>query len=306
MAPIDVLVIGGCGVDTIVHVDELEIPPSDYLSVPPVRDYVAHAGNGAALGFHSLGLATTFVDYIGEDPAGDLIRARYQQVDLDYSWLPAPAGTPRSVNLVDRHGRRFSFYDGRHPDTLRLPTEFCRPFLAQARHVHVSHPGLAADLLPELRRAQVTVSTDLHAWDGVDPYVHTYAFGSDAVFMSAATVREEAPAVLRRILELGRARLAVATDGADGCYVATREEPTARHFPAIAPELPVVDSNGAGDAFMTAFMDAWLRHDPIEQCVLAGSLSGAFACTSHGTHERLISRARLDELVRARVGAVTG
>ncbi|WP_055588428.1 carbohydrate kinase family protein [Peterkaempfera griseoplana] len=293
----DVLVIGGSGVDTIVRVADLEIPPSDSLGVPPIRDYVAHTGNGAALGFHALGLATKFIDFIGDDPQGDLIRARYQEVGLDFSSLPAPAGTPRSVNLVDRGGRRFSFYDGRHPADLRFPADFYRPFLARTRHVHLSGGGLCRDLLPDLYGAGVTVSTDLHAWDGSAPYAVPFAYGCDIVFMSAATVGDRAPKVLRDILDRGRAQVAVATDGADGCHVATRTSPDARHFPALAPEQPVVDSNGAGDAFMTAFTDSWLKGLPLDHCVRAGSLSGAFACTTPGTHERLITRPELDALM---------
>ncbi|NEE52157.1 carbohydrate kinase family protein, partial [Streptomyces sp. SID8455] len=51
----DVLVVGGSGIDSIVRVDELTVPDGDYLPVPPIRDYVAHTGNGVALGFHALG-----------------------------------------------------------------------------------------------------------------------------------------------------------------------------------------------------------------------------------------------------------
>ncbi len=116
MSGFEVLVLGGVGVDTIVHVPELEVPPGDGMYVPPVHDYVAHSGNGVALGFHGLGLRTKFLDFLGEDSLGDLVRARYAEAGLDFGYLPAVNGTPRSVNLVDSRGRRFSFFDGRHPE----------------------------------------------------------------------------------------------------------------------------------------------------------------------------------------------
>ena len=307
MSSYEVLVIGGSGVDTIVQVEELQVPPGDYAPVPPIRDYVAHSGNGVALGFHALGLSTRFIDYLGDDPAGRLIRARYAEVGLDFHTLPAPAGTPRSVNLVDQQGRRFSFYDGRHPDELRLPAEFYRPHVAGARHVHVSRSHFNQDVFEDLAAAGVTVSTDLHAWDGIDPGAHPYAFGADFVFMSAATVGDGAPETLRRIIGLGRARVAVATDGAAGCHVATRQDPgTVRHFPAVEPERPVVDSNGAGDAFVTAFLFGRFNGDPLAECVLAGSVAGAFACGSQGTHEELITSgglaAAVDRIRRSGAG----
>ncbi|MFG1806723.1 carbohydrate kinase family protein [Streptomyces sp. NPDC049040] len=297
----DVLVVGGTGVDTIVLVDELSVPGGDFLAVPPIRDYVAHTGNGVALGFHALGLATKFIDFLGDDVQGRMILDRYAAAGLDFSHLPAPGGTPRSVNLVDREGRRFSFYDGRHPSDLRLPSGFYLPYLERARHVHISRSSHAEAVFADARRLGRTISTDLHAWDGVDGSAHPWAFGADLVFLSAAGVGERIPAVMRQILEHGRAELVVATDGAAGCHVMERGDSAPRHFAAVAPERPVVDSNGAGDAFLTAFLHRRFSGAALEDCVLAGSVSGAYACGSPGTHEELISAAALAAAVE-RVG----
>lgn len=291
--PYDVLVIGGTGVDTIVRVDELTVPGGDFLGVPPIRDYVAHTGNGVALGFQALGLATKFLDFLGDDPQGRMILDRYAAAGLDFSHLPAPAGTPRSVNLVDREGRRFSFYDGRHPEGLRLPRDFYLPHLARARHVHISRSPHAQDVFADATAMGRTVSTDLHAWDGEDPSAHPWAYGADLVFLSAATVGPRIPALMRQIAGHGRAALVVATDGAAGCHVLVRGDDQPRHFPAVVPERPVVDSNGAGDAFLTAFLHARFAGQDLSACVLAGSVSGAYACGSPGTHEELIGAAKL-------------
>ncbi len=177
----DVLVLGGVGVDTIVRVPELAIPPvGDGISVPPVRDYVAHSGNGVALGFHGLGLRTKFLDLLGQDALGELVLARYADTGLDFSYLPAPAGTPRSVNLVDAAGRRFSFFDGRHPEGTELPAEFYLPYLARTRHVHIA--GRALGAFEHARRLGVSTSTDVHAWDGAAAYALGYAYAADLVF----------------------------------------------------------------------------------------------------------------------------
>ncbi|WP_322973576.1 carbohydrate kinase family protein [Actinacidiphila yanglinensis] len=290
----DVLVVGGCGVDTVVRVDELRIPGGDSLPVPPIRDYVAHAGNGVALNFHALGRRTKFLDFLGDDMLGRLILDRYASAGLDFDHLPAPAGTPRSVNLVDREGRRFSFFDGRHPADLLMPVSFCGPHLDRARHVYLSRSHVNRELFAEARRRDVPVSTDLHAWNGTDPSAHPWAYGADYLFMSAAAVPGRAPDVLRGIIARGRARLAVATDGAAGSYVVERARPElVRHFPVVRPELPVVDSNGAGDAYVTAFLHTLFDGGDLDQCALAGAVSGAFACGHHGTHEAQIGAAEL-------------
>ncbi|MFJ8077267.1 carbohydrate kinase family protein [Streptomyces sp. NPDC096176] len=284
----DILVVGGTGVDTVVRVDALEVPPGDSVFVPPVHDYVGHTGNGVALGCHALGLATKFIDFLGDDIQGRTVLAAYAERGLDFSHVHSPHGTPRGVNLVDTQGRRFSFYDGRHPADLRLPRAFYLPYLERARHVHLSIVGHNRDVYDDIHRLGITSSTDLHDWDGRNPHHRDYALASDYVFLSAAAIHDRLDEVLHTILDEGRARLVVATDGAAGCHVLVRGETKARHFPAVRPERPVLDSNGAGDAFVTAFLHALSEGRAVEECVLAGSVSGAFACASAGTHTEFI------------------
>ncbi|WP_354639740.1 carbohydrate kinase family protein [Kitasatospora camelliae] len=289
----DVLVVGGAGVDTIVRVDRLEIPDGDSIGVGPVIDYVGHTGNGVALGCHALGLRTKFLDFLGADPQGELVLAAYREHGLDFSHLVSGAGTPRGVNLVDADGRRFSFYDGRHPADLRLPRAFYLPYLERSRHVHLSITGINRDLYPDVHRLGVTSSTDLHAWDGLDEHHRHYALRSDLVFLSAAGCGGRPEELMRGVLADGRARLVVATAGAEGAYLLTREDPVLRHYPALDPGRPVVDTNGAGDSFVAGFLHSWLAGHPLDACLHTASRAGAHACTTPGTHTTFLTHADL-------------
>ncbi|MGW1604806.1 PfkB family carbohydrate kinase [Streptomyces eurythermus] len=231
---------------------------------------------------------TKFIDFLGDDPQGRMVLEHYARQGLDFSHLISPHGTPRSANLVDPRGRRFSFYDGRHPADLRLPRDFYLPFLERSAHVHLSITGHNQDMYEDVHRLGVTSSTDLHDWDGHNPHHRHYALNSDYVFLSAAAIHDRLDGVLRTIVDEGRARFVVATDGADGCHVLERGATRVRHFPAVRPERPVVDSNGAGDAFVTAFLHSWFEGRPLEECVLSGSVAGAFVCGSAGTHTEFI------------------
>ncbi|MFJ1752521.1 carbohydrate kinase family protein [Kitasatospora sp. NPDC088134] len=295
MIDYDILIVGGVGVDTIVRVDRLEVPTGrDSVGVPPVLDYPAHTGNGVALGCHALGLRTKFADFLGEDPQGALVLAEYARRGLDFSHLPAPAGTPRSVNLVDRDGLRFSFYDGRHPADARLPRAFWLPLLERSAHVHLSITGVNREMYPDVERLGRSSSTDLHAWNGTDEHHRYYALRSDLVFLSAAGLDNRPEAVMRAVLEQGRAELVVATAGAHGSFLLTRADAAPRHFPAADPGAPVVDSNGAGDAFVAGFLRQRLAGRPVEECMRAGAVAGAFACTTAGTHTAFLDAAGLD------------
>ncbi|MER5864138.1 PfkB family carbohydrate kinase [Kitasatospora sp. NPDC002040] len=294
MSEYDLLVVGGAGVDTVVRVDRLELPDADSWHVPPIRDYVAHTGNGVALGAHHLGLRTRFLDFLGDDPQAELILAEYQRRGLPFSHLVSRTGTPRAVNLVDDQGRRFSFYDGRHPAELRLPAAFYLPHLERSRHVHLSITGINRDMYPDIHRLGLTSSTDLHDWDGVNPHHRHYAVNSDLVFLSVAGCRGRHEQVMRQVLAEGRAAVVSATAGADGSYLLTRDDPdTVHHLPAVDPGRPVVDSNGAGDAYVTGFLYGWFAGRPALDCARAGAVAGAYACTAAGTHTDFVGAAAL-------------
>ena len=288
----DVLVVGGAGIDIIVRVPELPVPYADSVLVEPIESYVAHTGTAVALGVRSLGLRVKFVDFLGEDTFGDLVRRRFADERLDFSWLPSSAGTVRAVNLVSADGRRMSFYDPRGVPGQRMPEDFYEGWLARSRHVHVVIADYARHVLPIAMRHKVTISTDLHDWDGTNDHHKDFAHAADHVFLSAANLGSRRDAVLTEVLARGRARTVVATDGARGAYLALRGEGV-RHFPAITPPAPVVDSNGAGDAFVSGFMSGILRGAAPEECMRRGLLSGAFACTVHGTAERFATEADL-------------
>ena len=63
--PLDIFVISGVGIDTIVKVPSLDLTRVDSMFVPPIQRYIGHTGNGVALGCMALGLRTAFVDMIG-------------------------------------------------------------------------------------------------------------------------------------------------------------------------------------------------------------------------------------------------
>jgi sugar/nucleoside kinase (ribokinase family) len=292
-----VLVAGGVGIDTIVHVPALPLAMLDSIHVPPVTDYVAHTGNGVALGLQALGHRPLLIDFIGADPQAKLIHARYRERDLAFDYLLHDSGTRRSVNLVAPDGRRLSLYDGRHPIDLRMPRDFYLPRLREAEHVHLSIVPWARELYDDALALGLPVSTDLHDWDGSNPYYHDFARRSDLVFLSAAVLGDGVFEAMRAILREGRARVVVATGGANGSWSLERGGETVWHTACARLGLPVVDSNGAGDAFASSFLHAWFEGLPLDECMRTGAIGGAFACAWHGTAERSLTP---DELARYR------
>ena len=92
------------------------------------------------------------------------------------------------------------------------------------------------------------------------------------------------------LLELGPDS-AVITLGASGAILTTRE--TTQHYPA--PKVEVVDTTGAGDAFVGALASKLLEGASLEESVPYAVLAGAFAVTREGAQGSLPTP---DEIVR--------
>jgi sugar/nucleoside kinase (ribokinase family) len=293
---VDVFVIGGVGVDTIVRVPALPLPARETITVEPIESYVGHTGHGVALGCHRLGLDAAIADVIGDDDEGDRIRWTYQKLGIPFTSVVTPGGTRRSVNLVSPDGRRVSLYDPRRPqyDGLKVHPDLWRPDVARTRHVHVSIMDFARQALPDLAMADCSVSTDLHDWDGVDDYHRDFAAAADVVFVSAEALPDDA---IGWIFAHGRAQAVVVMAGADGSYLHVVTEKPVHISPVELPDRPIVDTNGAGDAYVAAFLATWLDGRSWREAAQAGSIAGAWACGSPGTHTDLITAEQLMTLV---------
>ncbi len=289
----DVLVVGGAGVDTIVRVQELPVPFADSHVVPPIDMHVGHTGSGVALGCHRLGLATRFVDVIGDDHEGRLVLDRFTAEGLAFDHALHESGTRRAVNLVDDLGRRMSFYDPRHPYDLKPDAALWREPLEDARHVHASIMPWTVQALEDATAAGATTSTDLHDWDGHNPHHRPFAYAADVVFVSGSRLDGVEGDVVADVLDRGRARLVVVMDGAAGSRVHVREGGA---FDVAAVQIegrPVVDTNGAGDSYVAAFLHTWLRGGDARAAAKAGAVAGAWACGTAGTHTSFIDAEEL-------------
>ncbi|MHC3471374.1 adenosine kinase [Streptomyces sp. 7R007] len=285
----DVLVLGGAGVDTVVYVPELPLPYADSYQIERgIQTRAGQTGDFVALGLAALGLRVHHLDVLGEDPEGDLVRALHEERGIPLTAVPEPAGTKRAVNLVSPDGRRLSLYDAsRTSGEARLPDALVRERAAASRHAHVSITQPCADALPALLETGVTLSTDLHDWDGENTYHEPFAHAADLVFLSAAALSDP-ERTMRRITERGRAEVVVAMAGAKGAYLLADDELT--HVPPATPPAPVIDSNGAGDAFVAAFLYGWLNRETPLRSARYGAIAGAHACTVPSTETAPIRR----------------
>jgi sugar/nucleoside kinase (ribokinase family) len=280
-AEVDLLVLGGLGVDIAVPVPVLPLPFADSL-LATVELRIGNTGSGVALAAAALGLRVAVIDTLGDDACGLVVRAALDRSGIETILLPDPRGTRRSVNLIDPGGRRMSLHDPRTPWVGPPPLSpgALMTSVERTQRVHVSIMDWIVDLLPVLVECDRPLSTDLHDWDGVAAYHRPFAEAADLVFVSGAGL-PDVDRGLATILDHGRATRAIATLGADGARLSSRAT-SPLHVPSAPPPAPVVDTNGAGDAFVAGFLAGQLRGWSDADSARYAATVAAAACTHHG------------------------
>ena len=290
----DVVVVGNVGIDTNVYLPDGDIDFRVEGHFSQDLDYVGQAGGYTSRGYAQLGLATAFIGHVGDDFSGRFIREEFTRDGIDLRALFIdPEGTSRSVNLMNRDGRRRNFYDGKGHMALQPDPALCRALLAQAKLAHFHIPNWARELLPIAREAGLVVACDLQdVVDIQDPYRQDFIRQSDILFLSSANHSGPGP-LISALLALNPKQIVVVGMGSQGCALGTAAG--VRRFPPVAHETPVIDSNGAGDGLAVGFLTSYvLEGRSLEESILRGQITARHTCTQKATTASLITRSDLD------------
>jgi fructoselysine 6-kinase len=152
--------------------------------------------------------------------------------------------------------------------------------LEYIRGYHLAHTSVYSRItryLPEIRKGSILISFDFSdKWaddvmDCVTPQI-------DYAFMSGSGKSdEEIEARMKRLVELG-AKLAVITKGSKGAVSYDGME--FYHQPIVPAQ--VVDTLGAGDAFITMFLVNYLISKDIPYSMRLAAEAAAVACSYYG------------------------
>lgn len=276
-----VVCVGLATLDTIFVVPRHPGPDERVVATERV---VAGGGPAAtaAVALARLGVEVAFVGAVGEDEAGDAIRAGLAREGVDASRLDVVAGarSPQSTILVGPGGTRTIVH---FPGTAPL---WVGP-LPEAEWVHVDHHGYpavtgrrlrlsvdAGNPIPGLDLAEV----DLYAPTEAALIGYKYAEQKSAVSRASPgrlpDVSRALEAAARAAIAAG-AGLVVVTRGAEGSVAATLEgELTV----VPAPPVDAVSTLGAGDVFHGALLAQLVRDAPLRDALAAANRIAAESC----------------------------
>ena len=280
--PAEVFCLGLAIQDTILTVASI---PAE-----PVKIYASarrEVGGGpaatASVAIARLGGRAHFAGRLGDDQTGAALRRELEDEKVDVTWLRSFAGlqSPGSVILVDGKGERLivAYAD---PNLPRDADWLAPSRLGDAVLCDLSWPEGALKCLRMAQEAGIPSVLDADiSRHGRDDVAALVAAADHVVFsrpgLAEFTGTADMEAGLREAARPGH-RLIGVTDGADGLF--WLDDGHIRN--ARPPEVEVVDTVGAGDAFHGALALALARNDALEEAIAFANTVAALKCTRPG------------------------
>ncbi len=269
------------------------------------RNYLRELGGGAAItacGLGRLGRRTAAVGGVGETESAWIKQrlAEFGVVSDGLKVMPGSSGVTVSVSVLAE--RSFYSYAGTNEllaDYLVSPEVLEQ--LEMASHVHFAVPlerRTAQQLLPHLKAMGCTVSLDV-GWqpdwylkpENLQTCREIDYFLPNQREAEYLTGKEHPEDVLRGLEQLGFTH-AVVKLGPEGAAIRTGGQ----MLQVPSPQIKVVDTTGAGDAFDAGLIDAVLEKVDALHLLRRAAACGAFSTRMVGALQGMASRQELEEI----------
>ncbi|MBW8763573.1 MAG: carbohydrate kinase family protein [Microbacterium sp.] len=269
MSAVSVFIAGPASWNSIVVLDRLPEPVPHMQFAEETWDTVGGTSAGKALSLTSLGRSVLLYALAGSDEHGGRVRAALADAGVPTRWGGAEV-TERHLNLMTRQGGRVSLYLASPSTTDGADDDELRSAMAAADAIVLDLAAEPLRLLPTALETGRPIWVDVHDYDGEAEFHRPFLEAADAVFCNADRL-DDPVAFLRSCITAG-ATLAVCTLGADGA-VAVDADGVEHRVGAVPVE--VVDTNGAGDAFLAGVLDASLSGASVSDALAAGARSAS-------------------------------
>jgi sugar/nucleoside kinase (ribokinase family) len=233
-------------------------------------------GNAVNVAVHArrAGADSAYLGAVGTDAAGGLVRNGLVTEDVDTSLTRTVEGpNAYAIVRVVEGNRVFEVADAGVSKFRVTDADLER--VAAADVVHTGECSMVEADLPRLAQAARLLSFDFseRPWE----YVEEHAPLVSVAVLSATSVDEDPVVLARRVAALGPRMVAV-TQGPGGATLLA----DGRVYRAPAGSGPIVDTLGAGDAFIARLLVGLARAEEPEALLPAATSYATASCAEHG------------------------
>lgn len=267
-----------------------------------VSMYIGGCPTNVAVGAARLGLKVAMLTRVGDDRPGEFVRETFRREGIDVSHVLSDpdAHTPMVMaEILPPDQFALTWYRERAADLRIQESDFDRAWLGTSKAVLISGNSYSTEASAAVTRklvedavaagCRIVYDIDFRPalWyressEGSRTPVEPTRLSEILPQVDLLVGTEEEYAALggyERARELANKAITVLKLGSRGAQVARPGE-----GPVEVAGFPVkvLNTLGAGDAFMAGFLSGWLRDDSLEECVRRGNANGALVVTRHG------------------------
>ncbi len=290
-----IVVLGDINVDVLGAVERWPQPGEDCLA-PQLEMHVGGVAANCALALSRWGLRSRLVGCVGQDEFGKFLRRSLRAQGLEVQWVQNTTAAMTGlvyINVTPDSQR--TFFGSRGANMIVRKPQRPHALFQRATALHLAGYNFltpvtettARYLHKSLRNRGALVSLDV----GPEPSrqiprkILDVASQVDILFANAAEsftlTQERDPRKALRSLQDAGAKDVVLKLGQDGCLIF--DEGAVKEVPGFS--VNAIDSTGAGDAFVAAFLQARLRGWSQREAAVAGNAAGAAATKLMGAGE---------------------
>lgn len=245
-----VFISGGASYNSVITLDEFPKPESQTIHQCHFNETIGNTGAGKVLNLSQLDFDITFHTIIGNDTFGEKILSYLEYPNLNVIADIDPNGTERHVNIMNSKGERVSIFINPISEKINVNYLKLENFIAESDYTVINISDYCRHIIPICKKLNKSIWTDLHDYDGKNPYHQDFIDASDYIFLSSEKFEDYRQFMTAQI-EAGKT-LVVCTHGEYGATALSQKDGWIE-FKAIK-DFKMINTNGAGDAFFSGFL----------------------------------------------------
>jgi len=256
-----------------------------------IQTTVSGVGFNLALALQHLGNDVHFASLIGPDENSSLVHKALSKADIDDRLILDEAeATAQSVILYDPSGRRQIHVDLKNIQDLAYPCEIARTALEESDLAVLCNINFSRSLLQLAKELGKPIVTDVHALSELDnDYNREFMSAANILFLSDDVLPDSPECVARSLMEKYPAEMIIIGLGGAGALLAHRGDGFIGKFKAFYTR-PVVNTIGAGDALLSAFVDQYLRLKDPYQALQAAMVFASYKVGEKGAAQGFLNQ----------------